>query len=113
MWSLSNVSHYAAALFVGFVMLLAFMSPVAAQCPEQWLTGHGIPGVNGEVNAVVKWDPDGAGPKPELLVVGGNFTTAGTVRANRIAAWDGTAWQTLGAGISNGQVLALDRKSVV
>src|SRR5262249_52543303 len=33
-----------------------------------------------------------------LLVVGGTFTIAGSVRANRIALWDGAAWSTLGDG---------------
>ncbi len=73
---------------------------VGAQCPEQWIAGHGIPGVNGAVNAVVKWDPDGAGPAAEVLVVGGSFTMAGTTMANRIAMWDGLSWQPLGSGMS-------------
>ena len=43
--------------------------------------------------------PDGEGPEPELLVVGGYFAVAGDVLANCIAAWDGNTWQALGAGV--------------
>jgi WD40 repeat protein len=34
------------------------------------------------------------------LLVGGYFTTAGGVAANRIAVWDGTTWSPLGAGMT-------------
>src|SRR5436190_2956429 len=61
----------------------------AGQCQPQWLPGEGIPGVNGTVYATTTWDPDGPGPQPELLVVGGLFTLAGATLANNIAAWDG------------------------
>ncbi len=40
------------------------------------------------------------------LYVGGAFTTAGGVSANRVAKWDGTNWSALGTGV-NGQVNAL------
>jgi trimeric autotransporter adhesin len=40
------------------------------------------------------------------LYVGGDFTTAGGVPANRIAKWDGTVWSPLGNGM-NGEVHAL------
>ncbi len=74
--------------------------PAAArgECEPRWLPGDSIPGVNGDVCAVTTWDPDGAGPAGELLVVGGEFTFAGEVAANRIAAWDGSQWQPLGTG---------------
>lgn len=58
----------------------------------------GIPGVNGSVNATAEFDGK--------LYVAGNFTLAGTVMANRIAAWDGTEWSVLGSGL-NAQVNAL------
>ena len=47
------------------------------------MVGHGEPGT---------------GPE---LIVGGVFTTAGGVPANRIARWNGTAFQALGAGMNN------------
>jgi outer membrane protein assembly factor BamB len=34
------------------------------------------------------------------LFVGGNFTSAGGVSANRIASWDGAGWSSLGAGMT-------------
>ena len=40
------------------------------------------------------------------LYVGGKFTTAGGVSANRIAKWDGSTWSALGSGM-NGSVYAL------
>jgi hypothetical protein len=39
---------------------------------------------------------DGTGP---ALYVGGYFTTAGGVPANKIAKWDGAQWSTLGSGM--------------
>ncbi len=42
---------------------------------------------------------DGTGP---ALYVGGNFTSAGGVPANRIARWDGGSWNALGLGVSGG-----------
>jgi WD40 repeat protein len=35
------------------------------------------------------------------LVVGGNFTTAGGVTANRIARWNGRSWAPLGTGMND------------
>jgi hypothetical protein len=49
------------------------------------------------------WDPDGIGPLPLQLVVGGTFLTAGGQTVNRIARWDGAEWHALGAGV-NGNV---------
>ena len=36
------------------------------------------------------------------LYVGGDFTTAGGAPASRMAKWNGTAWQALGAGVGGG-----------
>jgi len=75
--------------------------PAFAQCTYDWKPGDVLPGVNGQVNAVTTWDPDGAGPQSELLIVGGKFTQAGDTLANNIAAWNGTSWQPLGTGVSD------------
>ncbi|MBF9239898.1 IPT/TIG domain-containing protein [Hymenobacter sp. BT683] len=40
------------------------------------------------------------------VYVGGTFTTAGGVAANKVAKWNGTAWSALGTGL-NSTVLAL------
>jgi len=75
-----------------------FRLTVSAVCADQLLPATGS-GFNGWVAAFTSWDPDGAGPQPELLVAGGAFTSVDGVPANRVAAWDGTSWQPLGAGI--------------
>ncbi len=80
---------------VGLALLLT--ASARAQCPADWLPGEGMPGVNGAVRAATAWDPDGPGPQPELLVVGGSFEVAGDVAASKVAAWDGTRWQPMGS----------------
>lgn len=47
------------------------------------------------------WDPDGPGPHSEILVVGGDFTSAGTVFSNDVAFWDGAQWHAFGTGLSS------------
>ena len=51
-------------------------------------------GMNGSVVALEVFD-DGSGSGPALYV-GGDFTVAGVILADRIARWDGTSWSTLG-----------------
>ena len=41
------------------------------QCMYDWLPGQGLPGLNGYAEALTAWDPDGAGPQPEILVAAG------------------------------------------
>ena len=94
-------------LVLSIVMLnLSAGSAVAQDCEGQWLPGEGLPGVGGTVHAATSWDPDGAGPLNELLVVGGSFNVAGTSLASNIASWNGSTWQPLGDG-TNGTVRAL------
>lgn len=70
---------------------------LARACPvEGWTPGEPIPGVDGEVFAMTLWDPDGAGPQAPKIVIGGSFTVAGNVTANKIAALD-TATKTWSA----------------
>jgi hypothetical protein len=57
-------------------------------------------GMNSEVYALTVFD-DGSGGGAALYV-GGTFTTAGGVPANRIAMWNGTSWSSLGTGSANG-----------
>ncbi len=82
----------------------------SAQCLPAWLPGERPPGLGPApgITCFTMWDPDGPGPLPEWLVVGGTFSTAGggAVSANNIAAWDGSAWHAIGTGLS-GQVNAL------
>ncbi|MBI5865255.1 MAG: hypothetical protein HZB38_12240 [Planctomycetes bacterium] len=71
-------------------------------CEPHWADGFSPPGLNGAVNALTTFD-DGGGP---ALYVGGAFTTAGGVAANRIAKWSGGGWSPLGSGV-NDRVYAL------
>ncbi len=68
-------------------------------CTAAWRPGDGIPGVDGfPVLAATSWDPDGPGPLPPQLVVGGEFGVAGGSNALNVATFDGSAWKPLGDG---------------
>lgn len=49
--------------------------------------------------ALTQFDPDGPGPAPISLYVGGFFDSAGGVSALGLARWDGQAWQQVAGGI--------------
>ena len=96
---------------IGAVILAAIVLCVPqsapGQCGEQWFATDGVSGgTPPAVFAIKPWDPDGAGSQPERLVIGGDFSAVGATPANNIAAWNGVAWETLGAG-TNGRVYAL------
>lgn len=75
-------------------------------CEGQWLPGYGAPGVHGTVRATTLWDPDGPGPLPEMLVIGGSFTMVDKTPARNLAMWDGNQWSEIGGG-TNGSVNVL------
>ncbi len=52
-----------------------------------------VTGTNNEIRAIAFDDENN-------LYIGGNFDMAGGIRANRIAKWDGTNWDSLGDGTS-------------
>lgn len=97
-----------ALTLAAIVPLAAAASAARAQCTPEWLPSEGRPGVtgNGQVSAAVTWDPDGAGPQPEVLVLGGSFLGAGSLVTPGIAIWDGAQWTSPGGGM-NGTVRAL------
>lgn len=76
-------------------------STVRPQCGLVGEPGEHFPGVVGVVRAATWWDPDGAGPAPRRLVIGGGFAVAFGVVANNVAAYDpGTGeWSNLGNGL--------------
>lgn len=84
------------------VVSIAGAQSVVAQCAFDWRPGDGEPTFEYTLSAMTTWDPDGPGPLPATLVVGGAFSTAGGVPAEAIACWDGATWQPLGAGINGG-----------
>ncbi|MDX2199123.1 MAG: hypothetical protein SF069_09150 [Phycisphaerae bacterium] len=66
-----------------------------------WDSPFGTPaGVTDTAAAAASWDPDGDGPQPTLLYVGGEFSAAGGTPAQGIAAWDGEKWGAVGGAVS-------------
>ncbi len=54
------------------------------QCRLGYKAGQPAPGPVGTVNCTAWWDPDGAGPRPQLLVLGGTFTVPSIGAANLV-----------------------------
>jgi Domain of unknown function (DUF5122) beta-propeller len=94
-----NSMHRLARSVVVAVVTLGCSLAARGQCLN-WHPDAGVPGIGGPVRAITTWDPDGDGPKPRLLVLGGTFTNAQHLAANHIVAWDGAAWLTLGGGMT-------------
>lgn len=93
-----------AALHLGGAFLSA--SGVELGGVTKWSNGawHSLDGgvgggLGGTVVNAMKVFDDGGGP---ALFVGGDFTTAGGVPANRIARWNGEHWSPLGTGVNGG-----------
>lgn len=83
-----------------FAVVLGARTEVArAQCSGSWLSGPSAIGTDKQVFASTLWDPDGDGPMPSRLVVGGEFTTCGASSSPGVAMWDGERWVSLGSGI--------------
>ncbi len=92
---------------VAFFLAISTSSAIGV-CPE-WRAGPftgGVTSPNGPINASIVWDPDGAGPRQELLIVGGEFTSIGGVQVSNVASWDGTVWRDLAGGV-DGPIRAL------
>jgi trimeric autotransporter adhesin len=84
--------------------LSSFSATAAGDCVPVWQPVHPAfrtTAFSGAVFAMTRYDPDGDGPAPADLVVGGNFLSAGAVDVSYIARWDGQAWHTLGSGVDN------------
>lgn len=80
--------------FAALNMILA--AGATAQCPDAWSTRFGTNGQGTNGTVLTLHAKDGQ------LYAGGNFFSAGPVRANYVAAWDGRAWTRLGTGGSFG-----------
>jgi hypothetical protein len=78
---------------------------IAAWDGTSWhALGDGLSRANSEqalVFALTTWDPDGPGPRPPLLVAGGEFTHSGDVVLNGVGMWDGERWWPLGEGLED------------
>ena len=91
---------------------------VIAQCATGWLPGAPLAGTNGQIMAMTTWDPDATGPAQLRVVLAGfNFTVAGSLQANRIAAWDPTtgSCSRFGSGMNdtNYAVLSLPNGDLI
>jgi hypothetical protein len=80
-----------------------FAALAAAPGDEHWDNQFGPVGANDTLLAIVVMDGN--------VIIGGNHTAAGNVKASRIASYDGTNWQALNNGMGAGaqvSVLAAD-----
>jgi hypothetical protein len=81
------------------LVVLCLGSGADAQCPLTWTSGGPQPELSGDARCSTLWDPDGAGPAPQRLVVGGSGLKGGTQPPNqRVMTWDGSVWQPLANG---------------
>jgi len=78
---------------------------VSAQCDGRWLTGEQPVGLSGPGLCAVGWDPDGAGPRTQVVVVGGQFLAGGAPLITNVGAFDSTtgAWEAMGFGVDQRQ----------
>lgn len=83
---------------------LAWASVAGAQCQNPvWSNqfGTAATGLSGDGTTLVVFDPDGAGPLPPDLYVGGYFASAAGVTGTRgIARWNGQMWTSVGGGLT-------------
>jgi hypothetical protein len=68
---------------------------------DAFLFSSGQPFPFARIEALTPFDPDGSGPQPPLLVVGGTFELAenGNAFVNHVASWNGTSWSPIGGGL--------------
>jgi hypothetical protein len=95
---------------VALVIVCCGLVTVAiAQCANQWQVVGGLASTDDVVRATTSWDPDGPGPLPVRLVVGGSFWRAGPLTTRGIAACDLATgiWSPLGGGPASLHVRAL------
>mgnify|MGYP007100049979 CR=1 FL=1 len=90
------------------VLFLASFAPTAlAQCNGRWIVGAvdhpvGFP----QFVRLAVWDPDGAGPQPEVLAASTFTRPNNGSTVSRVHLWDGLAW-TLLPGVFQGHIRAL------
>lgn len=69
--------------------------PLVVSNIAEWYEGAWHPmagGVSGFVGRVEIWDPDGAGPLADHLIVSGRFTTKDGQSLTDLALWNGSEW---------------------
>jgi len=80
----------------GAASVLVCAQGVGQSCLDPWLVGPPFPHAVGGLGSAVSWDPDGAGPLDETLVVSGFGSIPASPACSKVAIWDGTNWQPLG-----------------
>jgi hypothetical protein len=107
--SLSSLTTRSLTALTLALMAGTNVSVASAQC-AQWVPGIGAPGTNGQVLAIETL-PNGN------VMVGGSFTQAGGVAANRIAMYSPSTntWTSMGEGVNSfiDEILALPDGSVI
>jgi len=95
-----------AALYAGGTFTMAgglSANRLARWFGSAWNPLGGGSGLNGEVRALARYEWNGA----PALAVGGDFSVAGELLANRVAIWQDGDWTPLGSGVGGGSVRAL------
>ncbi len=72
---------------------------VTSAAPLGWWDGFGAGGPNAPVSCMMPYGSD--------LIVGGEFTAAGSASAHRVASWDGDTWTALGQGFTGGGTITV------
>lgn len=72
-------------------LVLVVASGAMGQCDPVFLAGDASAGIVGTVSALTRWDPDGPGPQPELIVAAGSMVLADNVPVRGIAGHDPVA----------------------
>lgn len=103
------VRRVSIAILSGLFAFGGLAPSLAAQCATQWSTTGPQAELTGQGECAALWDPDGSGPQPQRLVVGGQELIGGAEPIRqRVMTWDGSRWQALGPGPGTaGRVLAL------
>lgn len=88
-------------LLASAVMVIALLRGAAAQCTPVWAPFVGGAPAMGVASLTTMANGD--------LIIGGGFSSIGSVSANHVARWNGTTWSPLGAGTGVSGVQALAR----
>lgn len=89
-------------LFVlGLIGLVTAMRPAQGSSSGWSSDLFPVSGVLGQVNDIVFFDEDGAGPKQPALYIAGSFSfTYNSKTFRNVAKWDGTTWDNMAGGMS-------------
>lgn len=70
------------------------------QCTNPWVATPGSAGIEGSTSDLLVYDPDGAGPIGERVLVAGSFTIAGSAMVSNLAIYDPAqrTWSAFGPG---------------